>query len=411
MYQVRNALIFLCMLFVAPGLHAQRQELEAFPSLMNLIRGEKFELILPQAMQDNDIDMWIHVVRGENPLSFELGDHSGVYIFTDRGEAGIERAVLGGQADRELYEVFGPESDLGRFVAERDPKRIALNYAEEGSGFDTISAEDRTKVLEALGDEYSDRVVPANHLIADFLAGRVMSEVALYGRLLINSTNIIESEFAKIVPGETRLSEIAGNVFVRDLDGNEENNSDYVVQPGDLVGILHGANMREFSEHNGGIGYVLRPGETGLPPEIQRIWGHALRTREIFRRNIIAGRTGAETLDVLIDEIEQAGYHYIDQDQYDTNADPEKTQVHIDFHALGRIVSQEEAPRISPTGWGRDLKIPLYHTFALEYMIHMPVPEWGTGKHLYICLHDGALVTERGVEFPARPAQEILMIR
>ncbi len=411
MYQVRNALIFLCMLFVAPGLYAQRQELEAFPALMNLIRGEKFELILPQAMQDNDIDMWIHVVRGENPLNFELGDHSGVYIFTDRGEAGIERAVLGGQADRELYDVFGSESDLGQFVADRDPQRIALNYAEEGSGFDTISREDRTRVLEALGDEYSNRVVPAKHLIADFLAGRVMSEVALYGRLLINSTNIIESEFAKIVPGETRLSEIAGNVFVRDLDGNEENNSDYVVQPGDLVGILHGANMREFSEHNGGIGYVLRPGETGLPPEIQRIWGHALRTREIFRRNIIAGRTGAETLDVLIDEIEQAGYHYIDQDQYDTTADPEKTQVHIDFHALGRIVSQEEAPRISPTGWGRDLKIPLYHTFALEYMIHMPVPEWGTGKHLYICLHDGALVTERGVEFPARPAQEILMIR
>jgi len=412
MYKARNVLSFLCMLFVAQGLHAQRQELEAFPALMNLIRGEKFDVILPQAMEDNGIDMWIHVIRGEDPLNFEFGDNSGIYIFTDRGEARIERAVLGGQADRELYDVFGPESDLGQFVADRDPISIALNYGEEeGSGFDTISTEDRTQILAALGDEYRDRVVSADRLIADFLAGRVMSEVALYGRLLINSTNIIESEFAKIVPGETRLSDIAGNVFVRDLDGNEENNSDYVVQPGDLIGILHDANMREFSEHNGGIGYVLRQGETGLPPEIQRIWGHALKTREIFRRNIVAGRTGAETLDILISEIEEAGYHYIDQDRYDTEADPEKTQVNIDFHALGRIVSQEEAPRISPTGWGRDLKIPLYHTFALEYMIHMPVPEWGTGKHLYICLHDGAMVTERGVEFPARPAQEILIVR
>jgi len=409
--RARNVLTFLCALLVAPGLHAQRQELEAYPALMNLIRGEKFDVALPQAMRDNDIDMWIHVIRGENPLNFELGDNSGVYIFTDRGEAGIERAVLGGQADRELYEVFGAESDLGPFVADRDPERIALNYAEEGSGFNTISSEDRIRVLEALGDEYSNRVVPADRLIADFLAARVMSEVALYGRLLINSTNIIESEFAKIVPGETRLSDIAGNVFVRDLDGNEENNSEYVVQPGDLIGILHDASMREFSEHNGGIGYVLREGETGLPPEVQRIWGHALKTREIFRDNIIAGRTGAETLEILVDELEQAGYHYLDGDRYDTSADPEKTQVQIDFHALGRIVSQQEAPRISPTGWGRDLKIPLYHTFALEYMIHMPVPEWGRGKHLYICLHDGALVTERGVEFPARPAQEILIIR
>jgi hypothetical protein len=399
------------MLLVAQGLHAQQYELEAHPALMNLIRGEKLDVILPQVMRDNDIDMWIHVIRGDDPLNFELGDTSGIYIFTDRGAARIERAVLGGQADRERYDVFGPESDLGPFVAERDPERIALNYAEEGSSFNIISSDDRAWVLEALGNEYSNRVVPADRLIADFMAGRVMSEVALYGRLLIKSTNIIESEFAKIVPGETRLSDIAGNVFVRDLDGNEENNTDYVVQPGDLIGILDLSHMREFSEHNGGIGYVLREGETGLPPEIQRIWGHALKLREIFRSNIIAGRTGAETLDILVDEVEQAGYHHIEWDQYDTSADPEKTQVNIDFHALGRIVSQEEAPRISPTGWGRDLKIPLYHTFALEYMIHMPVPEWGRGKHLYICLHDGALVTERGVEFPARPAQEILIIR
>ena len=61
--------------------------------------------------------------------------------------------------------------------------------------------------------------------------------------------------------------------------------------------------------------------------------------------------------------------------------------------------------------WGRDLEIPLYHTFALEYMIHMPVPEWGERKYLYLCVHDGVMVTERGVEFPARPIQEIKIIR
>ena len=144
---------------------------------------------------------------------------------------------------------------------------------------------------------------------------------------------------------------------------------------------------------------------------MQQIWEHALTTRDIFRRHITAGETGAETLDLLIEKIEQAGYVYIDADQYDPSKDPTKTQVHIDFHALGRIVTQASAPRISPSGWGRDLEIPLYHTFALEYMIHMPVPEWGKGKHLYICLHDGAVVTERGVEFPAPPAQGIQIIR
>ena len=403
--------ICLSILFVPLGLYAQLPTPTASPDLMRLIRSEKFEVILPRVMRANQIDMWIHMKGSEDPLNFELGDSPGAYIFTDRGGDRIERAVLGGRADEEIYDIFGAESDLAEFVAERDPKRIAVNDSDKNPGFNTISEADRSRLLEALGNTYRDRLVPADHLIADFLAGRGMAEIALYGRLLMTSSENIDGEFDKIVPGETTLKSISGNVFVRDLDGNEENNTDYVVRPGDLIGILDSANVMDFREHNGGIGYVLREDETGLPPEIQSIWEHALKTREIFRRNIEAGRTGAETLEILIDKLEKAGYVYIDEDQYDPHADPEKTQVHIDFHGLGRIVSQQEAPRISPSGWGRDLEIPLYHTFALEYMIHMPVPEWGKGKHLYICLHDGAMVTERGVEFPAPPTQGIRAIR
>jgi len=115
-------------------------------------------------------------------------------------------------------------------------------------------------VLEALGPDLATRVVSADRLIADFLAGRGMAEVALYGRLLITSSGIIEAELDKIVPGATALTDLAGNVFVRDLDGREENNTDYVIQRGDLVGLLEGAAMMDFSEHNGGIAYVLREG-------------------------------------------------------------------------------------------------------------------------------------------------------
>jgi len=404
-------LILFCLVFFFQGFGAQNVEPVADAELMFLIRSEKFDIILPQVMRDNKIDMWIHWKRGEDPLNFEFGSQPGLFIFTDRGGNRIERAVLGGRGDSKLYDIFAPESDLSQFVSERDPKRIAVNYSEENTGFNTISPEDYTALVKSLGDEYVKRIVPADVLIADFMAGRVMSEIALFGRLSIISAEKIEKEFDKIVPEVTKLSELNGNVFVRDPDGYEENNTDYVIQRGDLIGLLEGANMMDFREHNGGIVYVLREGETNLPPEVQKIWEHALVTREIFRKNIKAGPTGAETLEILIQKLEDAGYVYIDRDEYDRSADPLKTQVHIDFHAMGRIISQELAPRISPSGWGRDLKIPLYHTFTLEYMIHMPVPEWGKGKHLYICIHDGAMVTERGVEFPYPPIKGIRMIR
>ena len=410
MNKVQILLIFFSIL-LPQNLHSQFEEPKASPELMKLIREQKFVVILPHVMRDNKVDMWIHVKRKSDYFDFEFGEKPGIYIFTDRGGGRIERAVLGGQVDRELYDILAPESYLGKFVAERNPKRIALNYTDRASSFNSISLTDRKQLSKIIGKKYSKRIVPADRLAADYLAGRGMAEVALFGRLLMISTEKIEGEFNKIVPGKTRLSDISGNVFVRDYDGNEENNTDYVVQPGDLIGILNSANMMDFSEHNGGIGYVLRKGETNLPPEVQRIWEHALITRNIFRKNIKAGLTGSEQLEILIKKLEESGYVYIDKDQYDKTADPEKTQVHIDFHAMGRIISQEEAPRISPSGWGRDLKIPLYHTFTFEYMIHMPVPELGKGKHLYICLHDGVIVTERGVEFPAAPIQGIRIIR
>ena len=410
MNKVQILLIFFSIL-LPQNLHSQFEEPKASPELMKLIREQKFEVILPHVMRDNKVDMWIHVKRKSDYFDFEFGEKPGIYIFTDRGGGRIERAVLGGQVDRELYDILAPESYLGKFIAERNPKRIALNYTDRASSFNSISLTDRKQLSKIIGKKYSKRIVPADRLAADYLAGRGMAEVALFGRLLMISTEKIEGEFNKIVPGKTRLSDISGNVFVRDYDGNEENNTDYVVQPGDLIGILNSANMMDFSEHNGGIGYVLRKGETNLPPEVQRIWEHALITRNIFRKNIKAGLTGSEQLEILIKKLEESGYVYIDKDQYDKTADPEKTQVHIDFHAMGRIISQEEAPRISPSGWGRDLKIPLYHTFTFEYMIHMPVPELGKGKHLYICIHDGVIVTERGVEFPAAPIQGIRIIR
>jgi len=97
-------------------------------------------------------------------------------------------------------------------------------------------------------------------------------------------------------------------------------------------------------------------------------------------------------------------------DRYEKNANSIKTQVHLDCHAIG--ARGLTGPRISPFGpeWLRDMIIPVLHTFTFEYMIHMPVPEWGKGKHVYIAFHDGVIVTEEGVEFPYPPVEGIRII-
>ena len=427
MNKLRFWLPILSIAFLVQGANGQTLTHETLETMMRQIRRDKFDHVLPRAMRDNHVDMWVHVVRDRNPdpIARDLGGESGVFIFTDRGGERIERAVLGATDEAlwedEAYDVFAGEERIegepfwqhviGAFVAERDPQRIAVNFSLENALADGISYTDYLTLVEALGDKYAARLVSSEHVIGDFLAGIVLGEIVLDGYFGLLTTQIINEEYAKIEVGVTTLAEIDGNVFVRDPDGNENNGNDYVLQPGDLVTILNGSGEGFFVADLGGNGYVLREGETDLPPRVKEIWKHAMNVREILRTNIKIGPTAGETLEALITKLEEAGYLYIDRDRYDPSLEPIKTQVHLDLHAQGR--RDMDAPRISPLGgdWQRNMRIPLFHSFTLEYMVHMPVPEWGKGKHMYIAFHDGAVVTPRGIEFPYPPDPGIRIIK
>jgi hypothetical protein len=354
-------------------------------------------------MRDNKIDMWIHVIRDWDLVN--LGAAAGYGVFTDLGGDRIERALFSYNDDVQdvgAYDVVNviENSDLRfanlrEFVAKRDPVRIGVNFSERLQFADGISFEDYTLLVDAIGDRYAKRIVTADILVTDYLSGKVVSELVGFGQSGTALAERMGGRFKGIEPGVTVLSDIPGNVFIRDRDGRESFQNDYIIQRGDLVSV-----------------YILREGETELPPEYQELWEHGMAVRRILRKNIFPGRTGKETLDFLIGKLEEAGYVYTDRDRYNRNLDPEKTQVHLDLHTMG-VADELIGPRISPLGpdWVRDLTIPLNHTFTLEYMIHMPVPKWGKGKHLYLPFHDPGVATERGVEFPYPPVDKIYVIR
>ncbi len=435
----------------------------ATTEMLNHIRREKFDVVLPRVMREAEIDMWIHVIRpwtwsgnerrqleglglnyssidSTDPLRYEFGSNAAVLIFTDRGGDRIERIVFEGEVEddgafdivrgqskfinQENYEVMDyvkanpdnvPESEmgyrfmgLGDFVAERDPQRIGVNYAEtlslaEGSETytlaltDGISYADHLHLSKALGAKYTERMVSAEHMILDYLTRSVIGEIVLFGG---SGEPRRVREFDPIVPGVTTLRDVRGSWFsTREWDHDEGAFENFPLQRGDMF--------------QGGVipYYILREGETEPPPEVQRSWDEVVRVRELISRNIKVGDTGAEALQRIIGKLEDAGYAYIDRDRFDPSLDPEKTQVHLDLHQVGKGVL---APRVSPMGssWHSEKKIPLLLTLGVEYMVHMPVPEWGEGRHIYYCsLHEAGVVTERGVEFAAPPVSGIQSIR
>ncbi|NOR15779.1 MAG: hypothetical protein GQ544_08750 [Candidatus Aminicenantes bacterium] len=460
MNKVRTLLIFLCLLCLVPGLGAQRQYRKlmwgigdanygifddnnpyATVEMLNHIRKERFALILPRVMREKKIDMWIHVIRpwswgGTDPLRYEFGSKSGVLVFTYRGGDRIERVVFEGDVsdpsaydivrgpskfvNQENYEIMEYRAEnpdlvldteldlrflgLKDFVADRDPQRIAVNYIEslsfpEGSETftmamtDGISYTDYRQMVKALGEKYAERMVSAEHLILDYLSRRVAGEVVLYG----TSGNLRDRarKFDKIVPGITTLKEIGGGSVI-DKDGRRYEFDDYVIQRGDYI------------DGWGRRAYVLRKGETDLPPYLRKFWEDIEKIRSVLRKNIKVGPTAGETLEILIQKLEEAGFVHHDRQIYDRFFNPEKTQVAIDSHAEGKGIL---APRISHMGpkWHWNIKISLFHTFAIEYFVYMDVPEWekannSTGRRLYVMFHDGGVVTSRGMEI-AYPEQ------
>ena len=406
--------------------------------MLNHVRRERFDLILPRVMRDHATDMWIHVIRpwswgGTDPMRYEFGTKSAVIVFTDRGGDRIERVVFEGevedptvydlvlgenpfvnQENYELMDLFLEQPDLvleseldlrftalGEFVAERDPLRIAVNYGEtlslpEGSETftmamtDGISYTDFVQLSKALGELHASRMVSAESVILDYLSRRVMSEVVLYA-----TSGALRGggpDFGAIEPGVTTLDDIGASDAI-DRDGNWRRDGGYVIQRGDLV------NDRPY------MGYVLQNGETGLPAYMQRYNEENRRIKQILRDHIRVGQTGGEALELVARALEGAGFLYTDYQEYNKYVDePQKTQVHLDMHAEGKGIL---APRISPMGpkWHWNISMPLFHTFAVEYMFYVPVPEWNrgnnfTGQYVYGFFHDGGVLTGRGMEIP-----------
>ena len=62
-------LFLIIIMFIVPFANAQTEGFtsESDAEVLRLIRNEKLDLILPGAMRDKNVEMWIHVTRPGDP--------------------------------------------------------------------------------------------------------------------------------------------------------------------------------------------------------------------------------------------------------------------------------------------------------------------------------------------------------
>ncbi len=430
--------VLLSSLILIISLSSYSQESMRRWRKMNQVRSDKFDLVLPEAMRENNIDMWIVTNREGNfdPLYADMGEgyvgSTGYYIFTDKGGDRIERAVLGisGYLLEEggTYDYFGSADELKDFVTTRNPKKIGLNISKHMGGADGLTHSAYLELAGVLGKTYEARFVSAEKLVSDFRSRRVASEIAIYGEAGELSYTIAERALSNeiITPGVTTLEDVAWwmkeqqfkhnlgssfgmpSVYITGPDGVEATSSDRIIQRGDVLMIDWGVGLMNMYTDMKRMAYVLKEGEIGVPPGIQNAFEQGVKVRDIIKKTIKPDVTAQKAEDAVYAALTKAGFHKMQG--FNKNTDSEQTDVIIGCHSVGNW-GHGIGPSIAffnPVRLGYVLKPT--NLISIELFAYTKVPEWG-GKKLRVPLEDDAVITERGIEwlYPVNP--RVLVIK
>lgn len=446
-----RVIILLILVVSSMAVIAQTSYTEDQEAVIQLIRNDKMDLILPGAMRDNNIDMWIHAGRhgDPNPLEYEFGVIDGFLILTDKGDK-IERAMFGGvftgsggvekinhegsMEVKRAFAAYDPKTtdisvydEIGAYVKKQDPKTIAVNYSDWLAVADGISHTQFEKLKKILGPIYAERIVSAEYLITDFRSRRLLREIVIQANTLEvarqNTTRIL----TEIVPGRTTIGELphCNLVYSASTGMKFLNDPNYALQPGDLFYVNGVSNWMDFghtrfSEDTKYYGYILKEGETAMPKELQYAYDQAIKGQWIMRPTVKVGMKAGDVLAAMIKSMEDAGYIYTpftDDGEKDEEiirkalAKTDKSGFSVDLHVQGNNNGEliTVGPSMAPFRQDRDdLVIPENHIFAFEYMVHTKIP--GREQPLSINVSNVQAVTNLGVEFIQPPNKGVYLI-
>ncbi len=430
---LRTALVLALLLATAAS--APAQEARRRWEMERQIRLDKFEQVLPRAMRDNGIDMWIVAVKENHydPLWKDLGrgyvTGVGYYMFTDRGGDRIERIALGPSgyliAESGAYDSISEASKLADFVKQRDPKRIGVNMSDEIGPADGLSVTMLAHLKKTLGEPYASRLVSAEKLVSEFRSRRVASEIVAFGEASGIAVQLAERALSNevITVGKSTLEDVAWwlqdrllekglgsefdmpSVYVTGPNGIVATSSNRIVQPGDVMMIDWGVQLMNFGTDVKRVAYVLKPGETAAPKSIQQAFDKAISARDVLKKAIKPGVRADETMKKMDAALAAAGFGVVEFNR--PNKD-DKTDVVYGFHPVGNT-GHDIGPSL--TTWQplqSTFVLKTQHIFSFEYFAYTPIAEWN-GAKLRIPIEDDAILTEDGIQF-LHPANYRLLI-
>jgi Xaa-Pro aminopeptidase len=299
-------------------------------------------------------------------------------------------------------------------VLERlNPAQIALNFSEDDVHADGLGHGLYQLLLTYLqGTPFAERLVSAEKISGALRSRKTSGEIARM-RKAIETTGVIYARtFAHLQVG---MSEQEAAAFMHQqvaaaglVEAWEKSHcptvntgpdsamghvgpTNLTIQPGHIVHFDFGVKQAGYCSDIQRVAYVLRPGETHAPPEVQQGFDTAVKAIRAAVAAMLPGVTG-HTIDAICrGVVVGAGYAEF---------------MHATGHHLGRTV-HDGAGVIGPL-WERYGNTPNYPLEAGQIYTVEPslvVPGYGG-----IGIEEDVLVTENGCEYLGEPQTEIILI-
>jgi hypothetical protein len=290
---------------------------------------KRFDTVLPGLMTREGIDMWIIPTREYNedpvfasmsPLTYFASRRRTILVFYNpEGGKPVERYSIGRFDYDKLYTMYptgndGQHEGLRKLVEEKQPKVIGINESESWNHADGITANEKRRLMEALGPTYAARVKSAEMLAVGWLEVKLPEELEAYRHAMKTAHMIIREAFSNkvITPGKTtsqdvvwwmrqRVAELGlGSWFQPSITiwrkGGNLTTMQGVIQPGDMLHTDFGIVYMGFSTDTQHNAYVLLPGETDAPQGLKDGLKKANRLQDLTMQFARLERTGNQAL-------------------------------------------------------------------------------------------------------------------
>ena len=408
--------------------------------VVNSVLKDRLNNLLPDLMDQSDIDMWILISReyNEDPVLktmlpaewLNARRRTIILFYRNKKNNTIDKlAVARYNFGDNIISAWDKETQpiqwkrLVELIEERNPKKIGLNFSKDFNISDGLDKTDFDEFMEVLPSNFKNKIVSAETLSNLWIETRTEYEMELYEDVISITHNIISEAFSNSVikPGLTTTTDIEwwmrqkvtelgldtwfhptvdiqrNSEFQKDhLSSFSERPTDKIINYGDLLHCDFGITYLRLNSDCQRLAYVMKESDSNIPDFLTNAFKMGNQLQDILTNNFKHKLSGN---DILLNSLNKAKNIGLRPSIY---THPLGSYGHSSGPTIGMWDSQRGVK-----GAG-DYKLNYNTVYAIELNITTFISEWN--RDIKIMLEEAGFFGENGFRYVNNRQTKIIEI-